>query len=44
MGVSVGTFNQEAKCNYKDEDCSVRDNGAVLRHTPTNKRTIRLLA
>ncbi len=27
------------ECHYKNEHYSVRDNGAVLRHTPINKRT-----
>ena len=39
MSVSFEDFNQEIKCDYKDEHYSVRDNGAVLRHTPANKRT-----
>ncbi len=39
MGVSVEDFNQEVKCGYKEEHYSVRDNGAVLRHSPINKRT-----
>lgn len=39
MSVSLEDFNQEIKCDFKDMHYSVRDNGAVLRHTPTNKRT-----
>lgn len=39
MSVSVGDFNQEVKCIYKDEHYSVRDNGAVLRHPLDGKRT-----
>ncbi len=39
MSVSIENFNQEIKCDYKEEHYSVRDNGSVLRHTPTNKRT-----
>lgn len=37
--ISLDDFEQEAKCLYKDECYSVRDNGAVLRHSPINKRT-----
>jgi len=37
--VSLDNFEIENKCLYKDERYSVRDNGAVLRHTPLNKRT-----
>lgn len=32
------TYNGILECHYKNEHYSVRDNGAVLRHTPTNKR------
>ena len=39
MSVSLEDFNQEIKCDYKEENYSVRDNGAVLRHSPTDKRT-----
>lgn len=39
MSVSLEDFNQEIKCDYKEENYSVRDNGAVLRHSPTGKRT-----
>ncbi len=38
MSVNVEVFNQEVKCVYKEEYYSVRDNGAVLRHSPVNKR------
>lgn len=31
-------FDQEAVCIYEDERYSVRDNGAVLRHSRTGKR------
>lgn len=37
--ISLDDFEQETKCLYKYECYSVRDNGAVLRHTPINKRT-----
>lgn len=37
--VNVNHFEKECDCIYKGEQYSVRDNGAVLRHTPTNKRT-----
>jgi hypothetical protein len=32
------TYNCIQECHYKNEHYSVRDNGAVLRHAPTNKR------
>ncbi len=38
MSVSVNDFYQEVKCGYKEELYSVRDNGAVLRHTSKGKR------
>ena len=37
--VNVNHFGQEQDCIYKEEHYSVRDNGAVLRHTPEGKRT-----
>lgn len=37
--VSLDNFEIENKCFYKDEYYSVRDNGAVLRHTIEGKRT-----
>lgn len=37
--VDLNDFKLESKCVYKDEHYSARDNGAVLRHTPENKRT-----
>ena len=37
--VNVNHFEKECDCLYKDEHYSVRDNGAVLRHKPLNKRT-----
>lgn len=36
--VDVNDFTEEKECTYKDERYSVRDNGAVLRHTRPNKR------
>lgn len=33
------TYSVTHECNYKNENYSVRDNGAVLRHTPANKRS-----
>lgn len=33
------TYGGIQECRYKNEHYSVRDNGAVLRHTPINKRT-----
>lgn len=33
------TYNGIQECHYKNEHYSVRDNGAVLRHAPNNKRT-----
>ncbi len=36
--VNVNHFEKECDCIYKDEQYSVRDNGAVLRHAPNNKR------
>jgi len=33
------TYNGIQECRYKDEHYSVRDNGAVLRNAPNNKRT-----
>ena len=33
------TYNGVQECHYKKEHYSVRDNGAVLRHAPYNKRT-----
>lgn len=34
----MGDFKQESECIYKDEHYSVRDNGAVLRHSLNSKR------
>jgi hypothetical protein len=36
--VNINQFDKECPCVYKDEHYSVRNNGAVLRHTPINKR------
>lgn len=33
------TYSGILECHYKNEQYSVRDNGAVLRHSPNNKRT-----
>jgi hypothetical protein len=38
MSVSVIDFKQEVNCFYKDENYSVRDNGAVLRFPINEKR------
>lgn len=35
----LDTYNGVKGCHYKNEHYSVRDNGAVFRHTPNNKRT-----
>lgn len=36
--ISLGDFEIENKCLYKDEHYSVRDNGAVFRHSLNEKR------
>lgn len=36
--VDVNEFDNEKECIFKTERYSVRDNGAVLRHTPIGKR------
>jgi len=38
MNVDINDFNKEKECNYKGERYSVRDNGAVLRHSREGKR------
>jgi hypothetical protein len=38
MSVCVDDFKNEVICFYKDERYSVRDNGAVLRHSLKEKR------
>jgi hypothetical protein len=38
MFVNVGDFMQEVECLYKGERYSVRDNGAVLRHSREGKK------
>jgi hypothetical protein len=35
---SIQDFNREVDCIYEKEKYSVRDNGAVLKHSPTGKR------
>ena len=39
---NIDDFNEEKTCTYKNETYSVRDNGAVLRHSgnPERKRKI----
>ncbi len=39
MEYLLETYNGILECHYKNEHYSVRDNGAVLRHAPNNKRT-----
>ena len=39
MKVSVHDFQRQADCIYYDEQYSVRDNGAVLRHPRVGKRS-----
>lgn len=34
----MADFNKQVDCSYKGELYSVRDNGAILRHSPANKR------
>lgn len=36
--IDLEDFEQEFECIYKDERYSVRDNGAILRHSPEGKR------
>ena len=36
--ISVDDFCQEAECIYKEEKYSVRDNGAIFRHSREGKR------
>ncbi len=38
----IDDFVEIKECVYKDECYSVRDNGAVLRHTPTGKKARKL--
>ena len=35
---NIDDFNEEKTCTYKNETYSVRDNGAVLRHSDNSKR------
>lgn len=37
--INVNDFTQEKECVFEEERYSVRDNGAVLRHQPPEKRT-----
>ena len=37
MSVNIDDFTKQAECVYKNENYSVRDNGAVLRHARQNK-------
>jgi hypothetical protein len=36
--IDVNIFSEEKQCTYKKELYSVRDNGAVLRHSRQGKR------
>jgi hypothetical protein len=36
--VMLDSFNRQLTCSYDQEQYSVRDNGAVLRHSPKGKR------
>ena len=38
MNVDICNFERETECIYKEEKYSVRDNGAVLRHSRDGKR------
>lgn len=38
MAANLNDFKRETTCIYRNEQYTVRDNGAVLRHTPENKR------
>ena len=38
MAVDLNDFKREVECIYKNENYSVRDNGAVLRHARKGKR------
>lgn len=38
VSVEIDNYTQEKKCLFEGEYYSVRDNGAVLRHTPEGKR------
>lgn len=38
MKINLNDFKRETECVYKNEHYSVRDNGAVLRHTREGKR------
>ncbi len=36
--IDIDDFKQKVECIYKDERYSVRDNGAVLRHSREGKK------
>ncbi len=36
--VSIDDFKEVRECDYKNEHYSVRDNGAILRHSRENKQ------
>ena len=36
--IDENSFSEEKQCTYKEELYSVRDNGAVLRHSRQRKR------
>jgi len=38
MSIDINDFKEEKECTYKGERYSVRDNGAVLRHSREGKR------
>lgn len=40
--ISVDDYTIEKECNYHNEHYSVRDNGAVKRHTPIGRKTRKL--
>lgn len=39
---TINDFTEEKICTYKDETYSVRDNGAVMRHSKPEKRKRKL--
>ena len=38
QSADISTFDEEQECDYKGEHYSVRDNGAIMRHTKGRKR------
>lgn len=38
MAVNIDDYTKELECDYKEEHYSVRDNGAILRHSRLNKK------